>query len=86
MNLISESVVLPDAICFDHDLGEGPSGYDSARYICDYCMSEDLTLSWVIRRAIKEFLDKNYNIFAVSGDFVFRSFDECSEELRFLCR
>ena len=23
--------------------------------------------------------DKNYNIFAVSGDFVFRSFDECSE-------
>ena len=35
---------LPDAICFDHDLGEGPSGYDSARYICDYCMSEDLPI------------------------------------------
>ena len=27
-----------------------------------YCMSEDLTLSWVIRRAIKEFLDKIYGV------------------------
>lgn len=35
---------LPDAICFDHDLGEEKTGYDSAKYICDYCMVEDLPL------------------------------------------
>lgn len=25
----------PDGICFDHDLGEGPSGYDIAKYVSD---------------------------------------------------
>ena len=34
----------PDAICFDHDLGEGPSGYDSAKYIIDRCIEENLPL------------------------------------------
>ena len=34
----------PDAICFDHDLGEGPSGYDAAKYIIDRCMNDDLPL------------------------------------------
>ena len=37
--------------------------------VSTYCSRLEITL-----RA-----DKNYNIFAVSGDFVFRSFDECSE-------
>ena len=35
---------LPDAICFDHDLGEGPSGYDAAKYIIDRCIDDDLPL------------------------------------------
>ena len=34
----------PDAICFDHDLGEGPSGYDAAKYIIDRCIDDDLPL------------------------------------------
>ena len=34
----------PDGICFDHDLGEGPSGYDAAKYIIDRCMDDDLPL------------------------------------------
>ena len=34
----------PDAICYDHDLGEGPSGYDAAKYIIDRCMDDDLPL------------------------------------------
>lgn len=30
---------LPDAICFDHDLGENiPTGYDCARWLVDYCL------------------------------------------------
>lgn len=34
----------PHGICFDHDLGEGPSGYDAAKYIIDKCMDDDLPL------------------------------------------
>lgn len=30
----------PDAICLDHDLGEGKSGYDIAKYIVDRCIDE----------------------------------------------
>lgn len=29
---------LPDAICFDHDLGDGPSGFDAAKWLTDYCI------------------------------------------------
>lgn len=32
---------LPDAICFDHDLGEDtPSGYDCAKWLFDYCLDK----------------------------------------------
>lgn len=38
---------LPDAICFDHDLGDIHSkqektGYDCAKWIADYCMDNNL--------------------------------------------
>ena len=29
---------LPDFISFDHDLGEGLSGYDCAKYLVEYCL------------------------------------------------
>ena len=29
---------LPDAICFDHDLGEGKSGYDAAKWVVNFCL------------------------------------------------
>jgi hypothetical protein len=29
---------LPDAICFDHDLGEGKSGYDAAKWLVNFCL------------------------------------------------
>ncbi|WP_034889648.1 cyclic-phosphate processing receiver domain-containing protein [Gillisia sp. Hel_I_29] len=30
---------LPDAICFDHDLGENePTGYDCAKWLVEYCL------------------------------------------------
>lgn len=28
---------IPDAICFDHDLGTVKTGYDAAKWMCDYC-------------------------------------------------
>ena len=28
---------LPEKIYFDHDLGEGKSGYDCAKFVVDYC-------------------------------------------------
>lgn len=30
---------LPDAICFDHDLGEEKTGYDCAKWLVEYCQS-----------------------------------------------
>ena len=39
----------------------------------------DIIKTYSSRLEITLRVDKNYNIFAVSGDFVFRSFDECSE-------
>ena len=31
---------LPDAICFDHDLGTGNGdGYECAKWLCEYCMT-----------------------------------------------
>ena len=39
---------LPDAICFDHDLGDisenEKTGYDCAKYIVDYCLDNDLDI------------------------------------------
>ena len=35
---------LPDAICFDHDLGDGKSGYDCAKYLVDLCMNRRLKM------------------------------------------
>ena len=35
---------LPDAICFDHDLGDGKSGYDCAKYLVGFCMDRGLKL------------------------------------------
>lgn len=28
---------IPDAICFDHDLGTEATGYDAAKWLCMYC-------------------------------------------------
>ncbi|CAN5465015.1 hypothetical protein BH10BAC1_BH10BAC1_11570 [soil metagenome] len=35
---------LPDAICFDHDLGEDESGFDCAKWLVEYCMDNSLKL------------------------------------------
>ena len=35
---------LPDFISFDHDLGEGKSGYDCAKFLIDYCLENSLPL------------------------------------------
>ena len=35
---------LPVFISFDHDLGEGLSGYDCAKYLVDYCLDHQLPL------------------------------------------
>ena len=28
----------PDVVCLDHDLGEGESGMDAAKWLVDYCL------------------------------------------------
>ncbi len=39
---------LPDAVCFDHDLGEDSyderNGYDCAKYMVDYCLNHSLDI------------------------------------------
>ena len=35
---------LPDFISFDHDLGEGLSGYDCAKYLVEYCLGHQFPL------------------------------------------
>lgn len=44
---------LPDAICFDHDLGENqPSGHDCAKWLVDHCLDNELTLPlWACQSA-----------------------------------
>lgn len=32
---------LPAGICFDHDLGDGGSGYECAKFIVEYCLSRN---------------------------------------------
>jgi hypothetical protein len=44
--------LLPDAICFDRDLGDGPSGMDAAKWLTEYCMQLNLILpKWNIQSA-----------------------------------
>lgn len=66
---------LPNAICFDHDLGdcngtEEKTGYDSAKFLVEYCLDKNLNLPlYNIQSANpigKENIDqllKNYNKF-----------------------
>lgn len=35
---------LPSVISFDHDLDEGPPGYDCAKFIVEYCLDHQLNL------------------------------------------
>lgn len=35
---------IPDAICFDHDLGLDESGYDCAKYLVNLCMERDIDI------------------------------------------
>ena len=43
---------LPDAICFDHDLGIGQSGFDAAKWLTEYCLNSGLLLpEWNIQSA-----------------------------------
>ena len=58
----------PDAICFDHDLGEDKTGYDIAKYLVNKCIDNNLSLpkyachssNPVGRKNILSLLD-NYN-------------------------
>ena len=44
--------LLPDAICFDHDLGVGPNGMDVAKWLTEYCLRLNLKLPvWNIQSA-----------------------------------
>ena len=43
---------LPTAICFDHDLGDGPSGMDAAKWLTEYCLDTGANLPrWNIQSA-----------------------------------
>ena len=43
---------LPSAICFDHDLGDGPSGMDAAKWLTEYCLDANSKLpAWNIQSA-----------------------------------
>lgn len=43
---------LPSAICFDHDLGDGPSGLDAAKWLTEHCLDTGETLPrWNIQSA-----------------------------------
>jgi len=33
---------VPDAICFDHDLGTETTGYDAVKWLCEYCREKEL--------------------------------------------
>ena len=44
--------LLPSAICFDHDLGDGPSGMDAAKWLTEYCLNTSTKLpAWSIQSA-----------------------------------
>lgn len=35
---------LPNFISFDHDLGEGKTGYDCAKFLVEFCLDKNLKL------------------------------------------
>jgi len=35
---------LPDFISFDHDLGEGKTGFDCAKWLVEFCLDNELPL------------------------------------------
>ena len=47
-----ETNSLPTAICFDHDLGDGPSGMDAAKWLTEHCLNSNAQLpQWNIQSA-----------------------------------
>ncbi len=43
---------LPDGICFDHDLGDGKSGFDCAKWLVEYCLDHNAKLpAWNMQSA-----------------------------------
>ena len=43
---------LPAAICFDHDLGDEKSGFDAAKWLTEYCLTQKGVLpAWSIQSA-----------------------------------
>ena len=41
---------LPDWIFFDHDLGEGPTGHDAAKWLVEYCRKRNIDVpGWYIQ-------------------------------------
>lgn len=41
VNFITENGV-PDFISFDHDLGEGKTGFDCAKFLVEYCLDHGI--------------------------------------------
>ena len=43
---------MPNAICFDHDLGHGPSGFDAAKWLTEFCLDNGERIpAWNIQSA-----------------------------------
>ena len=43
---------MPNAICFDHDLGHGPSGFDAAKWLTEFCLDNGERIpAWSIQSA-----------------------------------
>ena len=42
VNFINKNGV-PEFISFDHDLGEGKTGFDCAKFLVDYCLDKRIT-------------------------------------------
>ena len=38
---------MPNFICFDHDLGEGESGMDAAKWLVNHCFDNDIEIPTV---------------------------------------
>lgn len=71
INYIKENGI-PDAICFDHDLGENSlSGYECAKFLVQYCIENNLDIcayniqsaNPVGRDYIKSILDNWHNFY-----------------------
>ena len=39
---------LPDIVDFDHDLGEGKSGYECAKYLVNWCIDNNVRLPEIV--------------------------------------